>query len=610
MNKFIEELKRRNVIKSALAYLVVSWVITQVATTILPTFGAPAFVTKTIIFILAIGFPLWLIFSWVYEITEKGIKKTVNIEPEESITPQTNNRLNKIIIGALAIAIALLLVNHFGNRSENRIVSDNEIDKTEKSIAVLAFADMSPQKDQEYLSDGMSAEFISILGKTKGLKVRDRRSSFTFKNKDATIEQIGEQLKVRYVIDGSVRKYGDKLKVDVQIINASDGSYIWTESFDYTMDNIFKMQDDIAKVIVAKLKISLGIEEISNERGTNSIEAYENVLKGKHLYNMNFHRSNLTSDKLKSLFYDIEKLFKKAIEIDSTYADAHAHLADLYDTGIDIFANDSIFKIKSENEMDIAYGLNPNSGIVNYVKSLIYNRNNDQDNTHAFLIKALEIDPQNLTIAYDQLATSLMLYGLYDEARLLFIKYLEYDPINILILRRIGYVNQLMGRFDAAEKYYKELQLLGYENSYFLLCRLYCLKKEIPKAEEYLELFLKNDNTSLNSEKTLKAYLLAAKEDQQALEFLRSQEILLMLGNYDEWFEYMELFFNNNPMRCYYHQLTIDPNVTKGMHQEYLNLFLPLRNYAKYNRLLKEQGLRYENNYKRFSLKNSILKNM
>jgi TolB-like protein len=255
MNKFIEELKRRNVIKSALAYLVVSWVITQVATTVLPTFGAPAFVTKTIIFILAIGFPLWLIFSWVYEITEKGIKKTVNIEPEESITPQTNNRLNKIIIGALAIAIALLLVNHFGNRSENRIVSDNEIDKTEKSIAVLAFADMSPQKDQEYLSDGMSGEFISILGKTTGLKVRDRRSSFTFKNKDATIEQIGEQLKVRYVIDGSVRKYGDKLKVDVQIINAIDGSYIWTESFDYTMDNIFKMQDDIAKVIVAKLKI-------------------------------------------------------------------------------------------------------------------------------------------------------------------------------------------------------------------------------------------------------------------------------------------------------------------------------------------------------------------
>ena len=273
MKKFIEELQRRNVIKSALAYLVVSWIITQVATTVLPTFGAPAFLAKTIIFILAIGFPLWLIFSWVYEITEKGIKKTVNINQEESITPQTNNRLNKIIIGALGIAIALLLVNQFGDKSENSIDSEIVLDKTEKSIAVLAFADMSPQNDQEYLSDGMSAEFISILGNTKGLKVRDRRSSFTFKEKDATIEEIGTALKVNYIIDGSVRKYGDKLKVDVQIIDASDGSNIWTESFDYTMDNIFKMQDDIAKVIVTKLKISLGIEEITNERGTNSIEA-------------------------------------------------------------------------------------------------------------------------------------------------------------------------------------------------------------------------------------------------------------------------------------------------------------------------------------------------
>lgn len=610
MKKFIDELKRRNVIKSALAYLVVSWIITQVATTVLPAFGAPAFLAKTIIFILSIGFPLWLIFSWVYEITEKGIKRTVNINPEESITPQTNNRLNKIIIGALGIAIVLLLVNLFGNKKENNTISENIIDKTEKTIAVLAFTDMSPQKDQEYLSDGMSAEFISILGKTKGLKVRDRRSSFTFKGKDATIEQIGAALKVNYIIDGSVRKFDDQLRVDVQIIDVSDGSNIWAESFDYNMDNIFKMYDDIARLIATQLKISLGIEEVINERGTNSIKAYENVLKGKHLHEMNLYRGNLSLDKEKSLFYDIEKLFIKAIEIDSTYALAHAELASLYDSGIDIFVRDSTFKSKSQFEIDIAYRLNPNLGIVNLVKGSIYSRNIEREKAHNFFIKALELDPQNLRMGYDYLASHLMLYGMYDEARLLFIKYLEYDPINTFILRRKGYDNQLMGRFDAAEKDFKEILLLGDNSSNYLLTRFYCLKRDLIKAELYFDKFLQSDAYNIDQEKTLNAYLLAAKGDQKALDFLRSQEILLMLGNYDEWFEYMETFFEKNPIRCYYHQLTVDSNKTEGIHQAYLDLFLPLREHPRYTAMLESQKKRYEDNVRRFSLKNSILKDM
>ena len=157
--QYYSELKRRNVIKSALAYLVVAWVITQILTTVLPTFDAPAYIAKTIIVILVVGFPLWLIFSWVYEITPEGIKKTTNINPDESITPETNNRLNKIIIGALGVAIVLLAINLFkGNSTATQTVVEDSVDESivdDKSIAVLAFADMSPEKDQEYFSDGL-----------------------------------------------------------------------------------------------------------------------------------------------------------------------------------------------------------------------------------------------------------------------------------------------------------------------------------------------------------------------------------------------------------------------------------------------------------------------
>jgi tetratricopeptide (TPR) repeat protein len=370
------------------------------------------------------------------------------------------------------------------------------------------------------------------------------------------------------------------------------------------------MQDDIAKLIATQLKISLGIEEVISERGTNIIEAYENVLKGRHLHNKILYRSNLSLDMQKSLFYDIEKLFIKAIEIDSNYADAHAELANLYDAGIDIFVHDSTLKSKSHFEIEIAYRLNPNSGIVNFVKGAIYSRNNELEKAQELYVKALEIDPQNLTMGYDFLASELMLYGMYDEARLLFIKYLEYDPINTLILRRKGYDNQLMGRFDAAEKDFKETLLLGDNSSNYLLTRLYCLKKDLINADLYFDKFLQSDAYNIDQEKTLNAYLLAAKGDQKALDFLRSQEILLMLGNYDEWFDYMGAFFEKNPIRCYYHQLTVDPINTEGVHQEYLNLFYPLRKHPRYSAMLESQKKRYEDNVRRFSLKNSILKDM
>lgn len=608
--KYFSELKKRNVLKAGLAYLVVAWLLIQVASIILPTFNTPPFVFKSILFILIIVFPIWLIFAWAYDITPEGIKKAKDAQLDNVSRLKTRDRLNKVIIAALSLVVILLLINQFSNTSENKINLVNELDKSEKSIAVMAFADMSPQKDQEYLSDGMSAEFINILGRAKGLKVRDRRSSFSYKGKDATIEQIGTALKVDFVIDGSVRKFGDQVRVDVQIIDANDGTNIWTESFDYTLENIFKMQDDIAKSISKQLKLSLGIEDVTNQRGTNNVEAYQYLLKGEHIHYNEIFDQNKTSEVNQKLFYEAEALFLKAIELDSTYADAHALLADLYDSASWIFPNDSSFTLKAQHEMDLAFQLNPNSSLVNYVKGVFYERYDDHDNAFGSFAQSFKIDPYKGMRSAHKLLSRLMYYGLYEDAIKLTFKVLEYDPLDLESIWRLGFANQLLGNYDIAEKYYLEALKFGRDNMHYVLSRFYCLERNIPKAELHFNEFLKNDNYTSERENTLKAYMLAAKKDKKALEFLRSSDILLMLGNYDEWFYYMDAFFEKNPMRSYYYPLSIDPKVSKNVHQEYLNIFLPLRKNPRYSKMYNEQKRRFDDNITRFGLKNSVLKDL
>jgi len=610
IKKYFSELKKRNVLKAALAYLVVAWLITQVASIILPTFDTPQYIFKTILFLLGIGFPIWVIFAWAYDITPEGIKKAKEMEGDNVNRLKTRRRLNIVIIGTLCITTVVLVSSQLNDNSASS-ESKNEISaKGERSIAVLAFADMSPQKDQEYLSDGMSAEFINILGRTKGLKVRDRRSSFTFKGKDATIEQIGTALKVDFVIDGSVRKFGDQVRVDVQIIDANNGTNIWTESFDYTLENIFKMQDDIAKSISKQLKLSLGIEDVSNRRGTNNVEAYQYLLKGEHIHYNEIFQRNESPELNQKLFYEAETLFLKAIELDSTYADAHAELADLYDSANWIFPNEPSFALKARHEMDLAYQLNPNSSLVNYVKGIFSDRQRDQDGAYQYLAKSFKIDPYKGMRSAHRLLSKLMYYGLYEDAIKLTTKVLEYDPLDLESIWRLGFANQLLGNYDIAEKHYQEALKFGRNNMDYVLSRFYCLERNIAKAEFHFNEYLRSTSYTAESENTLKAYLLAAKKDQKALEFLRSSDILLMIGNYDEWFDYMDAFFEKAPLRSYYYPLSIDPKISKNVHQEYLNLFLPLKKNPRYPKMYEEQKRRFDDNVRRFGLKNSALKDL
>lgn len=326
MRKFFQELQRRNVVKSALAYLVVAWLITQVMAILTPTFELPVALLKASIVLAVIIFPFWILFSWVYEITPEGIKLTKNVAPEHSITDKTSNRLNYIIIITLVIAIALLTYTiATQKRGVSEIISEDvpenflgteigKADKNKKSIAVLAFADMSSNNDQEYFSDGISEEILNLLAKVIDLKVISRTSSFAFKGKDLSIKEIGEKLHVTHVLEGSIRTSGNTFRITAQLIDVASGAHIWSETYDRKMEDIFEIQDEIATKVTQQLGVSI-LGNLFTTTSANT-EAYK-------LYLQAVYSDVRTSEGLTNA----KKFFKESIAIDSSYAPSWAGLS-------------------------------------------------------------------------------------------------------------------------------------------------------------------------------------------------------------------------------------------------------------------------------------------
>jgi TolB-like protein/Flp pilus assembly protein TadD len=288
------ELKRRNVLRMAGLYLIGSWLITQVAATLLPAFEAPAWTLRALVMVLAIGFVPTMMFSWIYELTPEGLKRDAEVPLEQSIADQTGRRIDRMILATLVLALAYFAVDKFvlaPGRSAREIASavdqanvasaakgvvsptsaastspesvapagEPSIPSIERdpSIAVLPLQDLSQAKDQEYFSDGITEELLDLLAKVPKLRVIARTSSFSYKGKDTPIAEIARVLHVAAVLEGSVRKSGQKVRITVQLIRASDSSHLWSETYDRTLDDIFKVQDDIAAAVVDKLRITL-----------------------------------------------------------------------------------------------------------------------------------------------------------------------------------------------------------------------------------------------------------------------------------------------------------------------------------------------------------------
>jgi TolB-like protein/Flp pilus assembly protein TadD len=288
---FIEELKRRNVIRMAGLYLVGAWLVVQVASTLLPMFAAPAWAPRSIVIALAIGFVPALVFAWVFELTPEGLKRDADVPPEQSIAPQTAERMNRIIVAVLLLALVYFGFDKFVlaphreaaqvQAATQQALSVAQAAPAEKSIAVLPFVDMSQAKDQEYFSDGIAEELLNRLAQVPGLRVAARTSAFRFKGRNLDMADIGRQLKVAHLLEGSVRKEGDRLRITAQLIDGKSGYHLWSQTYERDAADVFQVQDEIAGAIATALEAKLVGRSTPAPRVDP--EAYDDYLQGRAL---------------------------------------------------------------------------------------------------------------------------------------------------------------------------------------------------------------------------------------------------------------------------------------------------------------------------------------
>src|SRR5438874_9641641 len=318
IDNFLSELKRRNVYKVAVAYAVVAWLTIQGASIFLPAFNAPQWAMQIVILIVVVGFPIALTFSWAFEITPEGIKRESEVQADESITHHTGRKIVALTIVLAVVATGLLIFQFVRPRS----TSTNALLVTNKSIAVLPFDNLSGDPQNAYFSEGVQDEILTRLAKIAELKVISRTSTQRFKSAPNDLRQIAQQLGVANILEGSVQRAADQVRVNVQLINATTDAHLWAESYDRALTDIFTVESEIAKTISDTLRAKLtGSEErMISEKPTANAEAYKLYLKGR------FFWSRRTGDNIpKAIDY-----FKQAIAHDPHYALAYAGLAEAY----------------------------------------------------------------------------------------------------------------------------------------------------------------------------------------------------------------------------------------------------------------------------------------
>src|SRR5450631_266464 len=289
--KFLAELKRRNVGRVAILYFVVCWLILEPVHVIFHMLEVPVWANRLVIILMAVGFPAVTIFAWVYEITPEGLKPTAEIPHGQSIRRRTGRRIDRAIIVVLGLALTYFVVDKFwipkralsveGEKALNAPAAALPAVISDKPIAVLPFADMSEKKDQEYFADGMAEEILDLLAKIPGLKVIGRTSSFQFKGKSDDLRAIGERLGATYVVEGSVRKAGARIRVTAQLIDSHSGIHLWSESYDRDYGDILVLQDDIATGIARALQLAVGADDLRPPRRLPSTEAYSLYLQAR-----------------------------------------------------------------------------------------------------------------------------------------------------------------------------------------------------------------------------------------------------------------------------------------------------------------------------------------
>ncbi len=321
---FIDELKRRNVFRVGLAYALIAWVVLQVIDFLLELTDAPAWVLQVFFITAIVGLPMVLILSWVYEMTPEGIRLEKDVDRSRSITSQTGRKLDRLIIAFLAVTVALLVAGHFYSSPSGTEVSPEPVAEAQPeapaeaqlpSIAVLPFVNMSSDPEQDYFADGISEEILNSLARVSGLKVAGRTSAFAFKGKNEDLRLIGEALGVENILEGSVRKQGDQVRITAQLVQVADGFHLWSDTYDRTLNDIFAIQDEIANAILQQTRIQLLEGESITSIRVNPI-AYQNYVAAKQRIH----------ERTKGGLKVAMNLLRDAVELDPGFAGAWAQL--------------------------------------------------------------------------------------------------------------------------------------------------------------------------------------------------------------------------------------------------------------------------------------------
>ena len=313
---FFAEIKRRNVLRAAAFYAASAWLLVQIATQVFPFFHIAEWVVRWIVIASVIGFPFAMGFSWFYEWTPQGIQRESEVEQDESVARQTGKKLDRWIIAVLGLAVVLLLANTFVLHKDT--VTSVVAVIPDKSIAVLPFLNMSSDKEQDYFSDGLSEELLNQLAQIPQLRVIARTSSISFKGKEADVATIAKALGVAHILEGSVRKSSNTLRITAQLIRTSDSSHLWSQTYDREMADVFKVQDEISREVVSALKLQLLPGKLpDNTQRTRNPAAYEQYLLGK----------DVGRPGGRAAVEAALAAFERAVALDPGYANAYADLA-------------------------------------------------------------------------------------------------------------------------------------------------------------------------------------------------------------------------------------------------------------------------------------------
>jgi len=340
--KFLGELKRRNVFRIGMAYIVSGWVLIQIGYIIAQNYGAPAWVMGVFITFLIAGLPIALYFTWSFAITTDGIRKESDLQRVDSLTRTTGHKLDYITMALLAVVVGMVALERYMPLPDGSELTfetappatepEPEPVIDENSIAVLPFINMSSEPNQEYFSDGLSEELLNVLTQVEGLNVASRTSSFAYKNDTRNIRQIARTLRVANILEGSVRKVGDRLRITAQLIDTSSDRHLWSDSYDRNMNDIFQIQDEIANAIVSALttELGIGLQAVSVDTATSNLDAYDLFLKARELF---IARKNLPTS---------WKLLEQATQMDPQFARAWEALAAVQAVATTWFPGDGV----------------------------------------------------------------------------------------------------------------------------------------------------------------------------------------------------------------------------------------------------------------------------